>query len=865
MNEEDDLPLSAPEYFRVGGFLIRPRLKAIRPFHGFDAPSSAEKDRRLPDKPIAVLLKLAEHPRVVFSRERLLDEVWGEDREAYDRVLDNAISELRKAFGDNARNPRYIETITKQGYRLIAQVEWPEPEAVAAEEEAIADADADADAGAGETPADVDGAVGEDVEIAPVDAITDPEAQVPVEEARQQPPDGSQRSAEDQAVANVAQPQADPRAHPTESPTAASPIRFRRYYGLFAMLALVMLGALVAYSMRMETRTLWIAQVPNQTGDAAYDRLTESIRQRLEQSGCSSPGFEETDLFFLASVRIEGRTEFDGGTIRLSAAVTGGGSGRFGSAEHRVEAIGTAGRQPEWLVGIEEGLDPKLCEMGAACHCARLARQRLQEQRLAEADIGVSKALEMGEESISEAVGGNALHDRSIELWWLDLAIEIAVERAEWQRARILLKRAAALATAGTAGGEDSETWQLRLERREAQVDGRVADESRILKALRQLQPNEPQWALDLGRLELEHNRNCGESHAWLDKALRLGDERSLLAKVDVDAVCGHLERAPTHLSEFLDRFPGSLAGELRSARLQRLEGRFQDPKERLGREREYAPMQLELARLERAQGFFELAQDEIEAYRRLATWPRGQHDAAIERGLASLLAGDAEAALQAADDAQQAWLAGTVPEDTVPEDAVPEDAVPEDTVLKEEASTDFVGPGLSVEALWLRGWAELLEGREEEALGRASKIKEQSRAQGSRRGFELAYHLDGLVAARRGDWESAVSAFYDALKLHPREEPLFRLELARAFIQLKESARASEELTKILQHNPRHAPALCELGLLLEIEGDAKAARERYGEAFAAWNEQPEDRSMQECLERQRRLDTSSSAPGPR
>lgn len=126
MSDQEALPELAAEYFRVGEFLIRPTLKAIRPFHGFDAPSSAEKDRRLPDKAMAVLMRLAEQPRVVLTREELLDEVWGAEREAYDRVLDNAISELRRAFGDSARKPRYIQTITKQGYRLIAPVEWPQ-------------------------------------------------------------------------------------------------------------------------------------------------------------------------------------------------------------------------------------------------------------------------------------------------------------------------------------------------------------------------------------------------------------------------------------------------------------------------------------------------------------------------------------------------------------------------------------------------------------------------------------------------------------------------------------------------------------------------------------------------------------------
>ena len=856
VNEEDDLPLSAPEYFRVGGFLIRPTLKAIRPFHGFDAPSSAEKDRRLPDKAIAVLMKLAEQPRVVFSREQLLDEVWGEDREAYDRVLDNAISELRKAFGDNARNPRYIETITKQGYRLIAQVEWPKPDMAGPEDAATSDvADSeqgatDAAGGTGTGGVETDRVEPGQVETGRVDASFDQGAPAS-DGAEHESADGNDGSADEPA--DDAASAAPPRADPSDLPPAAGSIRYRGFYGLFAILAIVLLGAVAAFLLWPDTRTVWIAQVPNQTGDAAYDRLDELIRQRIQQSGCSSPSFEETDYFFLATVSIEGKAEFDGETIRLSAQVAGGRSKRSGSDDSRVEAIGTAGRQPEWLAaewlaGIEEQLDLMLCEHGAACHCARLARRHLREQRLDEATITITKALEgsypSGTDSSGHEMNVDASSGPGVELWWLDLAIEIALERAEWRRAGALLERALELAAEEGKAGETEHTaaWRLRLDRRQAQLAGRVEEESAALKALRQLQPDEPQWALDLGRLELDHKRNCGGSHAWLDKAWRLGAERSLLAKVDVDMACGDLAGAPKHLEAFLDRFPSSPAAELRRARLQRLTGDSQEAKERLGRERDDAPMLLELARLTMDQGLFELAQDELEAYRRLATWPRGQHDAAIGRGLASLLADDPEAALRAAERAERAWLPET------------------DQASAGTVSVDSFGPGLSVEALWLRGWAHLLEGLEKDALEQASKIKEQCRMQGSRRGLELARHLEGLVAARRGDWQSAVTAFYDALKLHPREESLFRLELARAFVQIGEPARASEELAKILDKNPRHAPALCELGALLEEEDDDKGARERYAEAFSVWNEQPEDRPMQECLERQRLLDTAFS-----
>ncbi|NNF58855.1 MAG: hypothetical protein HKN04_11520 [Rhodothermaceae bacterium] len=74
-----------------------------------------------------VLCLLAAQPGEVVSREDLLDAVWP-DGYAQDEALTQAISKLRRALGDRARDARMIETIPKAGYRLIAPVEI-EPDA----------------------------------------------------------------------------------------------------------------------------------------------------------------------------------------------------------------------------------------------------------------------------------------------------------------------------------------------------------------------------------------------------------------------------------------------------------------------------------------------------------------------------------------------------------------------------------------------------------------------------------------------------------------------------------------------------------------------------------------------------------------
>src|SRR5690242_12952420 len=68
-----------------------------------------------------VLLCLAEQPGQVIPKERLIQRVWP-DTFVSDDVLTRSISELRRAFGDDAREPRFIQTIPRSGYRLIARV-----------------------------------------------------------------------------------------------------------------------------------------------------------------------------------------------------------------------------------------------------------------------------------------------------------------------------------------------------------------------------------------------------------------------------------------------------------------------------------------------------------------------------------------------------------------------------------------------------------------------------------------------------------------------------------------------------------------------------------------------------------------------
>ncbi len=66
---------------------------------------------------------LASHPRQVFSRERLLDEVWGRDRFVTPRTVDVHIRRVREKIEEQPERPRYLQTVRGSGYRFSLDAE----------------------------------------------------------------------------------------------------------------------------------------------------------------------------------------------------------------------------------------------------------------------------------------------------------------------------------------------------------------------------------------------------------------------------------------------------------------------------------------------------------------------------------------------------------------------------------------------------------------------------------------------------------------------------------------------------------------------------------------------------------------------
>jgi len=85
----------------------------------------------LEPKAMEVLVYLASRPGEVITREELERDVWRGALVGYDAVT-NTVIKLRKALGDDARKPRFIATIPKKGYQLIASPRESDGEAAAA-------------------------------------------------------------------------------------------------------------------------------------------------------------------------------------------------------------------------------------------------------------------------------------------------------------------------------------------------------------------------------------------------------------------------------------------------------------------------------------------------------------------------------------------------------------------------------------------------------------------------------------------------------------------------------------------------------------------------------------------------------------
>jgi DNA-binding winged helix-turn-helix (wHTH) protein len=97
-------------------FPLRLDLKAGRMWKG-------EQPIELRPKPWNLILYMALRPGELLSKQELMDAVWP-NTVVTESSLNQAIKELRKALGDDARSPRFIETVHRRGFRLLAPEDY---------------------------------------------------------------------------------------------------------------------------------------------------------------------------------------------------------------------------------------------------------------------------------------------------------------------------------------------------------------------------------------------------------------------------------------------------------------------------------------------------------------------------------------------------------------------------------------------------------------------------------------------------------------------------------------------------------------------------------------------------------------------
>src|SRR5688500_9342196 len=83
---------------------------------------------RLQDQPFEILRLMLERPGDVVTREELRQRLWPDGTFVdFEHSLNAAVKRLRASLGDDADNPRFVETLPRRGYRFIARLDEAEP------------------------------------------------------------------------------------------------------------------------------------------------------------------------------------------------------------------------------------------------------------------------------------------------------------------------------------------------------------------------------------------------------------------------------------------------------------------------------------------------------------------------------------------------------------------------------------------------------------------------------------------------------------------------------------------------------------------------------------------------------------------
>jgi DNA-binding winged helix-turn-helix (wHTH) protein len=103
---------TAEKAFTIGEWHVEPDFNLIK---------NGNSEVHLEIKVMELLVYLAHQGDRLVTRSELIDGVWGTEF-ICDNTLTHAVSQLRTALGDNPKDPSFIQTIHRRGYRLVAEV-----------------------------------------------------------------------------------------------------------------------------------------------------------------------------------------------------------------------------------------------------------------------------------------------------------------------------------------------------------------------------------------------------------------------------------------------------------------------------------------------------------------------------------------------------------------------------------------------------------------------------------------------------------------------------------------------------------------------------------------------------------------------
>ena len=112
LNGTEPMPAMANDPVQIGDWLVDPR---------DDSLARGSERVKIEPRTMRLLMRLAQSPGTVISQDELLESVWSGVVVGTASIY-QSMSQLRKVLGDVDDPPRYIETVARKGYRLVARV-----------------------------------------------------------------------------------------------------------------------------------------------------------------------------------------------------------------------------------------------------------------------------------------------------------------------------------------------------------------------------------------------------------------------------------------------------------------------------------------------------------------------------------------------------------------------------------------------------------------------------------------------------------------------------------------------------------------------------------------------------------------------